>query len=27
MKQTARWYDDNYGAAIRIIPARAWTIP
>ena len=27
MGQTAQWYDDNYGEAIRIIPERARTIP
>ncbi|HSZ42928.1 MAG TPA: pyridoxamine 5'-phosphate oxidase family protein [Trebonia sp.] len=27
MNQTPQWYDDEYGAAIRITPARVWTIP
>ena len=27
MNQTAQWYDDNYGTAIRIVPERARTIP
>ena len=27
MGQTAKWYDDQYGEAIRIIPERARTIP
>jgi PPOX class probable F420-dependent enzyme len=27
MGRTPQWYDDNYGAAIRVIPERAWTIP
>jgi PPOX class probable F420-dependent enzyme len=27
MGQTPQWYDDAYGAALRITPQRAWTIP
>jgi PPOX class probable F420-dependent enzyme len=24
MGQTAQWYDDNYGVALRVIPERTW---
>jgi PPOX class probable F420-dependent enzyme len=24
MGQTAQWYDDNYGAALRVTPERSW---
>jgi PPOX class probable F420-dependent enzyme len=27
MGQTPRWYDDEYGVAIRVVPVRSWTIP
>jgi PPOX class probable F420-dependent enzyme len=27
MGREPQWYDDNYSAALRITPARAWTIP
>jgi PPOX class probable F420-dependent enzyme len=27
MGQTAQWYDDEYGVALRVTPERAWTIP
>lgn len=27
MSRTPQWYDDEYGAAIRIVPERARTIP
>jgi PPOX class probable F420-dependent enzyme len=27
MGQTAQWYDDEYGVALRVSPERAWTIP
>jgi PPOX class probable F420-dependent enzyme len=26
MRRDAQWYDDAYGAAIRIVPERAWAI-
>jgi PPOX class probable F420-dependent enzyme len=26
MGQTAQWYDDEYGVALRVTPDRAWTI-
>jgi len=27
MGQSAQWYDDEYGVALRVTPERAWTIP
>ena len=27
MGNTWQWYDDEYGAAIRVVPDRCWTIP
>jgi PPOX class probable F420-dependent enzyme len=27
MGQTAQWYDDEYGVALRVTPERVWTIP
>ena len=27
MGQSAQWYDDEYGVALRVTPAGAWTIP
>jgi len=27
MGQTAQWYDDEYGVALRVTPEHAWTIP
>lgn len=27
MNRSSQWYDEEYGAAIRITPVRAWTIP
>jgi PPOX class probable F420-dependent enzyme len=27
MGQTAQWYDDEYGVALRVTPERSWTIP
>jgi PPOX class probable F420-dependent enzyme len=27
MGNSAQWYDDEYGIALRVTPERAWTIP
>ena len=27
MGRGPQWYDDNYSAALRVTPERAWTIP
>jgi len=27
MGQSAQWYDDEYGVALRVVPDGAWTIP
>jgi hypothetical protein len=26
MGQEPRWFDENYGMALRVVPDRAWTI-